>query len=82
MKITLSYDGLPKELVDNSGLVKGFQEMEQLLGEQPDLLPRTVFLHDVFKKNNLQDNPKWMNLVVTGVESNQDSETWVITYSN
>lgn len=82
MKIILSYDGLPKELNDTTGMVKGFQEMEQLLGEQPDLLPRTVFLHDVFKKNNLQDNPKWMNLVVSGVETNQDSETWNLKYSN
>ena len=44
MKIILSYMGHPKELTDNSGMVEGFQELEQMLGEKPDLLPRTVFI--------------------------------------
>ena len=80
MKIILSYNGLPKELIDNSGMVEGFQELEQMLGEQPDLLTRTVLLHEMFKKNKLEMNPKWMNLVVQSVETNQDSETWIINY--
>jgi hypothetical protein len=80
MKIILSYNGQPKELTDNSGMVEGFQELEKMLGEQPDLLPRTVLMHEMFKKNKLQMNPKWMNLVVKSVETNQDSETWIINY--
>jgi alkylhydroperoxidase/carboxymuconolactone decarboxylase family protein YurZ len=82
MKIILSYMGHPKELTDNSGMVEGFQELEQMLGEKPDLLPRTVLLHEIFKKNKLQENPKFMNLVVESVETNQDSETWIINYYN
>jgi hypothetical protein len=82
MKIILSYNGQPKELTDNSGMVEGFQEIEQMLGEQPDLLPRTVLLHEMFKKNKLEMNPKWMNLTVQSVETNQDSETWIINYYN
>ena len=82
MKIILSYNGVPKELTDNSGMVEGFQELEKMLGEQPDLLPRTVLMHEMFKKNKLQMNPKWMNLVVQSVETNQDSETWIINYYN
>jgi len=82
MKIILSYMGLPKEVTDNSGMVEGFQEIEQMLGEQPDLLPRTVLLHEMFKKNKLEMNPKWMNLIVQSVETNQDSETWIINYYN
>jgi hypothetical protein len=80
MKIILSYMGHLKGLTDNSGMVEGFQELEQMLGEQPDLLPRTVLLHEMFKKNNKQDESKFMNLVVESVETNQDSETWIINY--
>jgi hypothetical protein len=74
--------GSPKELTDKNDLIKGFQEIEQMLGEEPDLLTRTVFLQDLFKKNKLQENPKWMNLVVKSVETNEDSETWIINYYN
>ncbi len=83
MKITLSYtsDGetTTKEIVDGSKeqILKGMVEIEEMLGKQPDCLPRTVLLHSFFKQINSPKNV-WENLVVRSVEKKNEGELWII----
>jgi hypothetical protein len=83
MKITLSHTMEGKtsirEFVDGSKeqIIKGMVEIEEMLGEKPDCLPRTVLLHSLFKQQNIKKSI-WENLVVRDVEKNSEGELWIL----
>ncbi len=83
MKITLSHTVEGKtstrEFVDSTKeqVIKGMVEIEEMLGKKPNCLPRTVFLHSLFKQQNIKKSI-WENLVVRDVEKNSEGELWIL----
>lgn len=62
---------------DDTGLIKGFQEIEDMLKELPDLFPRTIYFHDM----KLDAMPNWKapeDAYVASVIRRDDKELWTI----
>ena len=62
---------------DDTNSIKSFHEIEDMFGEQPDLLVRTVFFHDM----KLEDMPNFKapeNSYVASVIRREDKELWTI----
>lgn len=59
-------------------LVQGFQEMEQLLGDEPDAIPRMVLLKDYMNKNGLWGST-YENYFITDIQKTNEGEFWLFT---
>jgi hypothetical protein len=59
-------------------LVQGFQELEDMLGECADPLPRTVLLKNYMDKNGLWGKT-YDNFFITNIERTEEGEFWLFT---
>jgi hypothetical protein len=56
-------------------LVKGFQELEDMLGDKAEPTPRTILLRDYMNQNGLWGKA-YENHFITEIERTDDGEHW------
>ena len=61
--------------------VEGFQQLEDMFGEDADCMIRTIFLKDYMEKNNLWGKA-YENYFITLIERNEDGEHWYFNKVN
>ena len=63
---------------DEKLLVKGFQELEDMLGDEPESIPRMVLLIRYMVDNGLWNN-KYDDFFITDIKRTEEGEFWSFT---
>jgi hypothetical protein len=77
-KIVTEIGSLEHSFNDEKLLVKGFQELEDMLGTEPETIPRMVLLVRYMVDNGLW-NKKYDDFFITDIKRIDDSEYWLFT---
>ena len=76
-KITTQTGSLEHSFYDLS-FVKGFQELEDMLGDEPEAITRMVLLKQYLEAKDLW-NKKYDNFFITDIKRTEEGEFWSFT---